>query len=1085
MPPRKSRLGSLRITEIYRANSSRISFVRLARIPIVKALRLIQLFVGIIRFISCDPVSSRMTFVEGTEPLTMPNESIRNSRRPRLQATSLILALLAALGGAQLEGQTPLSEMYHRSWTVRDGAPNDIEDAAQGPDGFLWLTTGDGLYRFDGVSFTRYQPPPGSALLSDRLNTISIGRDGSIWLGYMLGGVTRIRGTELTNFTDKDGLRSGHIGRIAEDREGRVWVAGTRGLQFIRDSHVTRFDDVSGVGSFAAEDIVVDSDGNIWSPHSHQRLMVLERGTNQFIVASEDPYYGCSLAKDSGVLCRSATKPLTHFTLSHSKVTSQALARQASTLYTVLAANDGSVWMGTGENGVQRLSSQSLSRPTMEFFGRKEGLTGDLAATIIEDREGSTWVATDRGLDQFRSVPFHEIPINHPTVTLPSNRSASKFFFATDRLIELVGGQQKFLSPGMNPTAPRSMYLGDDGTVWMGTTAGLWHYVNGRAEPVPLPENLVGNFPAVQTIVESESHDIWASIASNGLYRLDHQGWIKKGGYPGLPDSTASASLRDHRGDLWFAFPNSIVARVSANQVTVFDSSNGLQLGGIRTLTERNGQLWIGGDRGVVVYDERRFRPVRFSEQQSPRAITGLVFLPNGELWINSSSGVFQVSVDQLGQWARNPDHALLSRHFDYLDGLDGIPAAFAGNPSAAVAPDGNLLFATSAHLLAIDPSHLPVNQTPPQVWVTGIRSTQGEVNLISPSVRLAPDTRNVEISFTATSLLIPERVRFRYRLQGFDNDWVDAGTRRRAFYSRLPAGSYVFQAIACNDSGIWNLTGATINFTVSPTFAETIWFKVGIFLAVAAVLFLLFRMRLNQAKRRVADRLYDRFAERERIARDLHDTLLQSVQALIFKFAVATKKLPADNPIRPIFEATLAQSDQVLLEGRRLITDLNSGARPANALLESLNAIGEELHTLYPATQFVVDAQGTERQLNTVVSQELITFGREALTNAFRHADAAHVWLILQYTTEELKLEVRDNGLGVDKNIMSKGFRSGHWGLRNMRERAKRLGGRFNLKSSPEIGTVIEIVVPGAQAYADYSRGILQRISALFARWF
>jgi signal transduction histidine kinase/ligand-binding sensor domain-containing protein len=1085
MPPRMLRLRSPQILGIHRAVLWWTAFVRIWHVRIVKALRLVQLLVATMQLKSSDSALSRIPFSEGAEPSPMPSDCIRNYGWSRWQITSLTLALLATLGGAQLHGQAPLSQMYHRSWTVRDGAPNDIEDVVQGPDGFLWLTTGDGLYRFDGVSFTRYRPPDGAALLSDRLNAISIGRDGSIWLGYMLGGVTRIKGNELTNFTQKDGLRSGHIGKIAEDLDGRVWIAGTRGLQFIRDSHVTRFDDGSGVGDFAGEDIVVDKDGNVWSPHSHQSLMVLEHGTNRFIVASDDPYYGCSLAKDSGVWCRSATKPLMHFALSHSKVISQALVRPASTLYTVLGAKDGSVWMGTGENGIQRLLSPALSSSAIEFFDRKEGLTGDLVGTVIEDREGSTWVATDRGLDQFRPIPFHEIQLNDVHVTLSANRSRSNFFVATDRLIEMTSGQQKFLSPAMISTVARSLYQGDDGTVWMGTTAGLWRYVNGRAESVPLPEHLVGNFPAVQTIVESATHDIWASIASNGLYRLDQRGWIKRGGYVGLPDATALASFRDHHGDLWFGFQNSVLARVSAGQVTIFDSSNGLQIGDIRTLTERSGQLWIGGDRGVVVYDEKRFRQVQFSEQETLRGVTGLVFLPNGDLWINSSSGVLQVLLDRLGEWDQNPDHTLEARHFDYLDGIDGIPAAFAGNPSAAVSPDGKLFIATSAHLQWIDPLQVPVNQTPPQVWVTGIRTTHGEVNPVSASVRLVPDTRNVEISYTATSLQIPERVRFRYRLQGFDKDWVDAGTRRQAFYAKLPAGSYTFQAIACNDSGIWNSTGVSINLTVSPTFTETIWFKLGVFLTVTALIFLFFRMRLSQAKRRVADRLYDRFAERERIARDLHDTLLQSVQALIFKFAVATKKLPANDPVRPIFEATLAQSDQVLLEGRKLITDLHSGARPANALLESLQAIGEELHTLYPSTQFVVDAQGTERELNTVVSQELTTFGREALTNAFRHAEAAHVWLVLQYTPEELRLQVRDNGLGIDENVLSKGFRSGHWGLRNMKERARRLGGRFTSKSSSETGTTVEILISGPLVYADHYRGFPHRIRVLFARWF
>jgi signal transduction histidine kinase len=347
--------------------------------------------------------------------------------------------------------------------------------------------------------------------------------------------------------------------------------------------------------------------------------------------------------------------------------------------------------------------------------------------------------------------------------------------------------------------------------------------------------------------------------------------------------------------------------------------------------------------------------------------------------------------------------------------------------------------------------------------------------------MRLSPNARNLEIDYTATSLLIPERVRFRYRLQKFDTDWIDAGTRRQAFYARLPPGRYTFEVNACNDSGVWGSTGAHFTVIVPPTFFETIWFKFGVLLTLVALLLVSSRIRLNHTKRRIANHMYEILGERQRIARDLHDTLLQSVQAIMFKIAVATKKLPTHDPVRGILETTLSQSDQVLLEGRKLISDLQTQEASSDVLLASLRAVGEELQATYPSVEFVTEVHGAERILSTVVSPELFTIGREALSNAFRHADAAHVLLTLYTAPEELKLDLHDDGHGIEEHILAQGYRSGHWGLRNMKERAQRLAGSFTLTSSQTAGTRIEVSIPAFVAYKDPPRGLRERIRKAF----
>jgi signal transduction histidine kinase len=317
--------------------------------------------------------------------------------------------------------------------------------------------------------------------------------------------------------------------------------------------------------------------------------------------------------------------------------------------------------------------------------------------------------------------------------------------------------------------------------------------------------------------------------------------------------------------------------------------------------------------------------------------------------------------------------------------------------------------------------------------------------------------------------------------LDNYDKDWVDAGARREAFYSKLPPGSYTFHVIAVNDAGVWNNTGATVSFSVAPTLVQKAWFRIGILLTLIALAILVFRVRLNLSRRRLSNEMFRILEERQRIARDLHDTLLQSMQSLMFKFAVATEKLDTDDPVRPIFEATLEQSDQVLLEGRHLIISLHSKEEPSNVLLDSLRKIGEELRPESPVTQFVAESHGIERQLGSIANHELCAIGREALTNAFRHANAAHVRLTLNTTSTELTLIVRDDGCGIDEEILEQGYRPGHRGLLNIRERAERLGANYSLRSSPEVGTTMEVIVPGYIAYSNAPSDLRTKIAAIW----
>lgn len=994
-----------------------------------------------------------------THPAAQP------SRRPKpfLRGTRLlVLTGVMLLGASSSSAHESIAQMYQRSWTVKDGAPANIEMMIQGPDGFIWITTGHGLYRFDGVAFERYQTPPGTALLSNQLNQINFGTDGSMWLTYMRGGVSRIKGEAVTHYTEKDGLYPGHTGGTAEDREGRMWVSGARGLQFIRDGRVTSFHGANGEGDSFAETLEVDGTGNLWVP-SGAGLIVLKRGATEFIFASKTPFGGCSVAHNGdGVLCHRGAEPLTQFRVVGGEVVTRPLLPGGTRLWSSLASRDGTIWVGTRGSGILRFTPSSGSEPAprqqdVEFFANKDGLSDESAFHLIEDFEGSVWVATPRGLEQFRRVPFLKIT-NLDTVSLPLNITRDRFLVSAKGIVDVTSGAFSRVTSELQEVV-FCLYQADDGAVWLGTLTRLLRYADGRLTEVPLPAGTSGR---VFTIVEDASHALWVSIANTGLFRLDQQGWSKRGGYSELPDANPYAALRDRRGDLWFSFADKL-ARISSGVVTWFDSSAGLNVAAIRTLHAQDDRLWVGGDNGVGTLSDGRFQPLRLKGVDNLRAVSGIVFANDGDLWLSSGSGVYRVEANQLSR--REPDGALSVdwHHFDDFDGLEGIPRGPI-IPSAGIDSSGKLYFSTGGGLYQVDPARLVPNSRPPQVWITSFRTHADDTSPALGALQLEPNTRDLEIAYAATSLLIPERVRFRYRLQGFDEDWVEAGTRRKAIYSKLPPGRYTFQVVAANDSGVWNTVGAMTTVVVAPAFYETLWFKALLAIPAGGLLWSLYWFRLRQATAAVQKRLLAQMDERERIARELHDTLLQGFQGITLRVQGVAKNLPTQDPLRTMLDEVMDRADDVLREARYRVRDLRRRAADEEELPERLTKCGQDLARDHAAA-FSLAIVGEPKALEPTVQNEACTIAREAMTNAFRHASASRIETEITYDPAALRIRVRDDGSGIDKATLTNG-QPGHWGLTGMRERARGIRAELNIWSRESAGTEVELVVPAAIAY-------------------
>jgi len=436
-----------------------------------------------------------------------------------------------------------------------------------------------------------------------------------------------------------------------------------------------------------------------------------------------------------------------------------------------------------------------------------------------------------------------------------------------------------------------------------------------------------------------------------------------------------------------------------------------------------------------------------------------------GSLWIFARCGLLRIDASDVMKWRHDAGAHITTKVFDRLDGA--YPGKkYSVQPTATKAPDGRIWFANGFEVQTIDPDHLFPNPVMPPVHVQAVIADDKAYDPFS-GLRLPARTRNLEIDYTALSLSVPQKVRFRYKLEGRDSSWQDPGTRRQAFYTDLKPGNYTFHVIASNNDGVWNDAGAALSFAVAPAFDQTAWFKASCFLAGAGVVWMLYRLRLRQATTRLHQRLGARMEERERIARELHDTFFQGIQGLLLRFHTATSQLRKDEPARRVFEETLKQSDQVMLEGRELVLDLRETVSQQNDLPTAFGNFGNGMR-MGSSCSFRVVVNGSVRPLHPVVFEEISKIGKEALSNAFRHSGAHSIEAELNYAPSEFGIRIRDDGTGIDSSILRQGHRDKHFGLQGMRERADKIGAHLDVWSRTGAGTELELRIPARIAYVS-----------------
>lgn len=953
-----------------------------------------------------------------------------------------------------------LSQYHHTAWTVRDGAPAEVQALAQTPDGYLWVATATGLFRFDGLTFERWDSRE-TPLRNSDISSLAVGPRGELWIGYRFGGVSVMRGGRLQTFTDSAGMPSGTMFDFAFVGD-TVWIAGAGGVGWFDGEKWRRVRSTDSVKTEFSTLITFDSRGRLWFSSS-DGLYMRERRRKRFrrVAQSLGGNIHGSLreAKDGVMWASSSRTGLAQLTITGDSVASTPATVAPWRTGPLLFDRRDALWISTGD-GVVRLTS---TRPVSTFeqipieeqrLGVAQGLSGDAIVAILEDREGNIWTATAGGIDRFRPNRLRRIqlplttfflsvvPIDKGRVLIASsNKPVLK---AQDFAVEVLGA----------PSVIEATSRDHEGTVWLAGQRSLWRSNGDRFDPVALPLEIGASY--IQSVARDRSGTLWIGVVRSGVWRLRDSVWSLDRRVTRAGDA-ATVITPDRKRRVWFGSSGNRITVLERGRYRDFTAANGLDLGTVFVIEPRGERTWIGGERGVsVIRDDRVFTPNGWDQF---RGTSGIIENSNGDLWLNAAIGVVRISAVHVERSLADSTFRAPYDVFDFRDGREGIAPQLRPIPSAAQGTDGRLWFTTGTQVAWIDTVGSPKNPLPPPVYIRSF--TADSTFTPRDSIHLAKGTRNVQVSYTALSLSIPERIRFRYRLEGSDSVWQDAGDRRAAYFTNLGPGTYRFQVIASNNDGVWNTTGASQVFTIAPRFVETRWFYALVAISGLLVIWLLNAIRLRQVARGLRARYDAKLEERTRIAQELHDTLLQGFTGITLQLEGVQRSLPARPDVAvETLSRVLGLADRTLRDARHMVWDMRA---PELDTMDLATAVGAAVRAAGEQTDVVLNyvVRGDQRRLPLARETAVLRIAREAVTNAVRHAKAQLISVELTYEKRQIQLRISDNGRGLVHDEVVAASKEGHWGMEGMRGRAERLNGTLRIDSAEGRGTDVTLTLP------------------------
>ena len=990
--------------------------------------------------------------------------SLLASSLTRSISAAVCWVLLAAQAKAS-DAHKPLTEYTHTVWTHKDGIPSAfIYSMAQTEDGYLWLATTDGLVRFDGVRFVHWRPKTGHTALLGVVRSLCAARDGSLWIGTASGLVGHVRGDDLTTFSV-----GAQAEALLEARDGTLWVSTEKYLFRYRAATQEQIGTAITLPGTFLSGPFEDRTGSIWFTTDSRVLRLdpsnpqgspLEIAKGKFWL-SEDRNGGIWFTRADG-----ATRPVKEGPIA------DRLDREMKILdvQTVLHDSSGNTWIGTRGQGLVRMSSDFNEGMKVQTYSQSDGLSEAVVWCLLEDREHNLWVGTQNGLNRFRDEKIATLTrregLPNGNVDALAAGADGTIWAATSNGIERIDDGHRDMY--LKGAAAMGLSMAAENVLWAGTSRGVVRLENGKWRDLPMPEGL--HLQNVTAIAEDHEKGVWLCDAHKGLYLWSSGRITDFSEQPLLKGKTIVAAQGDARGKVWFGLDQGGLVVFDAGQFRLYSERDGLAGGPVNAVhvdDQDKVTVWIATERGLSRLESEKIVTWNIASGLPGERVLWVLSDSGGRIWLGYSTGVASVRRSELDRAAQDPTYRMAFNFLDDGDGLKGNPDRGWQSP-AVRAGEGKLWFRTSEGVAIIDPQDLTRNRVLPPIHIERLVA-DGAVADTGQQARLRPLTRDVEIDYTALSLAEPRNVRFRYKLEGFDSEWRDAGTRRQAFYTNLRPRVYRFRVLACNNDGVWNESGAAVDFELLPAFYQTRWFLLLCALALIILAWGGYRLRVWQVTAQLHGRFEERLRERTHIAQELHDSLIQDVMGISLQIEVTDELLPKDFPAKQPLSRALALSKSALDAGRRALSDLRAASLSAADLVKSFSQLTNEF-TSDAGTEIDVIVEGRERPLNALSGHEVLQVGRQAITNALQHAHARKIHVLLSYGERHFELRVQDNGHGINEETFHL-QRPGHYGIAGMKERAERLGGSLSIRSRVGEGTEVNLTVPPDLVYQGDER--------------
>jgi signal transduction histidine kinase/ligand-binding sensor domain-containing protein len=968
---------------------------------------------------------------------------------------AIMAALLMALpiGGSRAQALAQsLLQMRHTGWTLKDGAPGNIRALAQGRDGFLWLGSSTGLYRFDGIRFDRILPERDDPRRSLQVTALLTARNGDIWVGYDFGGIAIYRGGKLRDANPWP--PQGGVSAIVQARDGSIWVAAdARGKMLLSrfiNGRWTRYGAQQGLTDGMMGPLLAASDGSIYvaqppyllrlAPGSTHFARLTERVAS-FAALAEDGAHRLWLADDHGLRTRASNGPQ----IPLARVNTPYITRHLT------IDRKDHIWI-TGQNdGLGHLRSGHL-----EVARPGAGLTDKLSLSALEDREGNIWVGTETGLDRFALANLIQAGDDEMVTGFVKPPRSATLFYAG------IAGVYRVATDAR----PKLIFRKSDVGVLCGDERRLLAISLSGAFLLDLDEQgAVRHEAAVEgplsvSCALDDKGQFWTGM--DRLYRLQGHRLVPAAGPAGQPGGTITLLRADGPEGLIAARSRHGLVHIDGGGETMLLPRATSVIGSVTTLMRDGARMLVGGQKGLALLDGGK--TMTLTERAYPflAGITGIHRTRDGWIWLNGATGIVRIAQDALDAGFAHPGRPIPYERIGY-DGNYSARSNLFDASDIAEDSTSRLWFATNHGLAWTSPYRLVRNDMVPPVAIRAMRVDGVDYAIGHGRITLPARSQRIQIDYTALSLTNAEENRFRYHLSGAGGGWFDAGTERQALFTNLAPGQYAFRVIAANNDGTWNKDGDVLSFEVAPAFYQTRWFVALCLATFLSASWLLYRWRLRVAAERARSRVETQLNERERIARELHDTLLQGFQGLMLRFQAVVELLPRGQKARADLESSLDRAEGVLIESRERVHSLRQDLEPV--------ALGQRLGILLgdlvgETLQWTIEEQGKVRLVCAPIADETGWIVREAVSNSLRHASATAIVVQISHGTEKLSVAVMDDGVGLPPSVVEAGMREGHYGMVGMRERARRLTGALDIISTARQGTEIRLTIPARVAY-------------------